>query len=1274
MNIMSFRVTISILCLLLLSFSGIAQTTFGQPPKVIPPSPDIAAFQKFGDIPVSPYTGVPNISVPLYNITTGDLNLPISINYHASGIKVTDEASRVGLGWALSAGGVITRSIMNMDDFASRTDGYHSRSTVPDLNNGYKQDPGRNINIQGDDEGNCDVIAPNNINIANYLKENVDYEPDIYNFNFLGYNGIFILKRNKEAVLLKNEKISITYLNNNGGEWQIKTPDGSTYFFAEHEVYLDWYSGYSSGNPEINTWHLTKIISPLNDIVTFTYQHFSETVRVPGSFFETNNPNVFISGLVSCGSLEPLITYYYDLPNKEYSKVYLDKIAFPNGDVSFFYSARDDIYQDAKLDKIQVNQESVGTIREWLFGYEYFEGLMDEDRNPVGTSVATRSKRLKLKSLTEKGKNGEIKSPHTFVYNNESGNAPQKVSFARDHWGYFNGKYSGIHLVPDMLGNQAAGYTPKAIGIMGANRAVDPDYNQLFILKEIKYPTGGKTAFEYETNDFDIGKSKIDDHSYFANYPEVIENQITKTYPGNIHTEQPGASQVANYLLDLTDMYSDPFQINSTAQVSLSAFFRFDGAAHGVCMPSGVFGGLYKEDGTQISYAEISFYVGQTSMPMTVCSGMPPNYIGAEFKNVYNLGPGKYLWKVIIGTGVTYIQDVHLKVTYLANKIQQDINNNGLLLQGADFGGGLRIKRIVDYDNVQAQPVNIKKYEYSYKDEAGKNHSYGRRMTQPIYSYFNKTYYAVHCGIVAPVDVFFHTWTRVTQSEPVYPLENPISGVSVGYDKVIVNYGEAGENGRTVYDFENQSNVILDYSTIDLLLDNMERIPRRPPGLGILPNYGNGNIKSQEDDKNVNGTFVPVRQEFNTYTEYEPAEVAVSYGVEQRSLQGTVEPTCQYEAFIYPSLVKSRKLLTSTTLKTFDPNSQLAIQETTSYQYDNSSHLQLTNVSKINSKNQTENTYYKYPLDYNDQQHDNAINLMKTSLFMHSKPVLIENSITEGGIKKIRNLEINKYLYNSNANTVVLAQQASLDKTGTILPAAINAYLPSSNVYPAGVTPKISYSDFTSKGQIAQLNKQNDIQLSYIWDYKIQYPIAEVTNAVQSDIAYTSFEADGTGNWQLYTGTLTAPASPPPTGKKCYNLTIAAPLLSKTIITSGKIYIISYWRNVTTNSPFTISGGSGTVTRGKTIGGWTYFEHKVTASTNTLSITGTGGLDEARLYPADAQMTTYTYNPLIGITSQCDVNNKIMYYEYDGFGRLQYIKDEKRNILKTYDYQYQVLQ
>lgn len=52
------------------------------------------------------------------------------------------------------------------------------------------------------------------------------------------------------------------------------------------------------------------------------------------------------------------------------------------------------------------------------------------------------------------------------------------------------------------------------------------------------------------------------------------------------------------------------------------------------------------------------------------------------------------------------------------------------------------------------------------------------------------------------------------------------------------------------------------------------------------------------------------------------------------------------------------------------------------------------------------------------------------------------------------------------------------------------------------------------------------------------------------------------------------------------------------------------------------------------------------------------------------QVISYTYKPLIGVTSETDPQNRTTYYEYDGFGRLIYVRDKDNNIVKRICYNY----
>ena len=138
---------------------------------IVPASPNASSLGIYGNIPVGHYTGIPEIKIPLYEIETRDFTLPITLSYHASGIKVAQEASTAGLGWALIAGGCIAREIRHMDDFGSG--GYYSGPSLPECT-----------------ESN-DASDPEDARYPNYLNKTFDSEPDIFTYNFNNMSGRF---------------------------------------------------------------------------------------------------------------------------------------------------------------------------------------------------------------------------------------------------------------------------------------------------------------------------------------------------------------------------------------------------------------------------------------------------------------------------------------------------------------------------------------------------------------------------------------------------------------------------------------------------------------------------------------------------------------------------------------------------------------------------------------------------------------------------------------------------------------------------------------------------------------------------------------------------------------------------------------------------------------------------------------------------------------------------------------------------------------------------
>ena len=203
-------------------------------PTVIPPSPEVAALLKFVDIPISQYTGATQMPIAMGTLAKGSIQVPISINYHSSGIRVDEVASRVGLGWALSAGGVVSRTVMGKADEGDL--GYFS-SDIDEffLSNGNPNEDFECI------ESDSDPVA-----IARFEKlkrlatGQSDAEPDLFNYSLPnGKSGKFLFDRNRVIHKFEENDIKIENPFSNSLQsptsWKIIDSDGTVYLFDKIE-------------------------------------------------------------------------------------------------------------------------------------------------------------------------------------------------------------------------------------------------------------------------------------------------------------------------------------------------------------------------------------------------------------------------------------------------------------------------------------------------------------------------------------------------------------------------------------------------------------------------------------------------------------------------------------------------------------------------------------------------------------------------------------------------------------------------------------------------------------------------------------------------------------------------------------------------------------------------------------------------------------------------------------------------------------------------------
>src|SRR6218665_474470 len=277
-----------------------------------PKSPDAYLFEKYGNVPVSKYSGRPDITIPLHTIQEGDLTIPLNLTYNSNGIRVDEEASQVGLGWYFGTG-MISQIKQGKDDLKADSDlklpdyfWNSSQSYVIDpypgwrnrfLNEPLPTDPARRIlntsTPQLDQYFMARLRSDGGYSNMTYFSHGgqlftdysaalnfphmpMDMELDLFKANFFGHDLIFYINpyasswENKFQVL-NNEKykISVQQFEDYSSfswmryAWTIIAPDGISYIFEEQ---LE--TAYSSDR-----------------------ELFSSTIETPGTGYKTYTPS-----------------------------------------------------------------------------------------------------------------------------------------------------------------------------------------------------------------------------------------------------------------------------------------------------------------------------------------------------------------------------------------------------------------------------------------------------------------------------------------------------------------------------------------------------------------------------------------------------------------------------------------------------------------------------------------------------------------------------------------------------------------------------------------------------------------------------------------------------------------------------------------------------------------------------------------------------------------------------------------------------------------------
>lgn len=497
------------------------------PAKVVMPSPTAASLGVYGNTPVSYYSGLPDISIPLYNLQTTNHALAVALRYNSGGTRVGENASWVGLGWSLSAGGVITKTIRGLDDFGNN--GYYTAQTLPTYHD-----------------------AGNHSYFYEMINNRNDGDPDIISYNFGNYSGRFLMgKKADGSKVYMDDRNNLKVEYSNSG-WVITDARGYKYYLGNEERATEYY--YSSGTTEISdnaklsdfrreiksdvttAWHLDSIASPNSEVIKFIYERKGISLSL------TNKSEQFYDNIMYYGGCSdntvslPSFFRSYSASKQELYERNLKQIISSQGTIDFITTDREDIEysgteKPGKLSEIIVRDLTGKQIKRYGLSYDYFGGASFEGR-------------LKLNQITEYGVGGRANPPYTFTYFNQS--IPPKYTKSIDHWGYYNGRNNN-ELVPSIQLS-----TPVIKNFPGANREADSVsvYPKAGVLSSITYPTGGSTKFDFELNDYSnmIGEER---------FAKVIKGVNVIARPGH---ESENRSQI--------------FSITDTSVVDLSYSYR----------------------------------------------------------------------------------------------------------------------------------------------------------------------------------------------------------------------------------------------------------------------------------------------------------------------------------------------------------------------------------------------------------------------------------------------------------------------------------------------------------------------------------------------------------------------------------------------------------------------------------------------------------------------------------------------------------------------------
>ena len=680
---MKKRTFLSVAFLLTTSiFFGQAPNIEATLPDIIPPSPTVANLMQFEEVPISHYTGQPNISLPIFDkeISAG-LRMGISLDYNTQGVKVDNRSGWVGTGWTLTAGGSISRTVRDVPD-----------ETVK----GQANNKTGILHLPSYESLPEDQKTEYNWKVIGSSVDKYDKEPDLYQFNFLGYSGRFIVTRgggdSLEAQLItKNHDFDIDISNDtdytiNG--FTVTDPYGYKYTFDVIEI------------------------STSTSVNAFVFDSLSETGIINSQDVFTANSAWHLSSIRSSNGIELLALNYGQLSTEEYtvsvnrsrneiisiignkgqilSNTYNQGVLRRTRGLNFYYTTigTRKVSEVIFKDGVRILFEPSDVLDHPETGGEVLENIIvlngtDEQKRYVlshhVTSESTntpyphvpdtngsQTSRLWLDKVTEQTDSDSLE--YTLGYNDEE-DLPGFDSSRSGPWGY----YSGINT---------------------AGNAFNQQLITTGLLSSITYPTGGVKEFIFEHNEYShIGDREIDIEEATGNPNNTTP--VDHSFPFSY--ENTADTAIMDHIIGTIDIpFEQSIQITPNATISNNSG-SLDDYTLFIIDQAGNHERLFLIDGpsTVSNVPEGTYDIGLRNKEVAIIDIDPPYYVisGAIDMVTQELG-------LTDDTG----QEIEIKQTLL--------------------GGGVRIKEVLFKDDRNGAGPS-KRLTYSYDDQGDPDLSSG---------------------------------------------------------------------------------------------------------------------------------------------------------------------------------------------------------------------------------------------------------------------------------------------------------------------------------------------------------------------------------------------------------------------------------------------------------------------------------------------------------------------------------------------------------------------